>query len=213
MRSTRRASPPINPPPRRCRIGTRMAASIFANSPPPPIRCSISSTGMATARSRRRNSIPAPSVRERRRRAARQGRGRRGGRRQGGPPRQARRRRHRPANRLTWGVGPPYIGPLRAPALAGRCGGVAQLVRVSACHAEGRGFEPRRSRHFLPEMASFKGASSRPTALHLQAKNGSQVGRCLPRPFASPFHRRFEGPRDAVTEPSKIPVLSPRIFR
>ena len=25
-------------------------------------------------------------------------------------------------------------------------GGVAQLVRVSACHAEGRGFEPRRSR-------------------------------------------------------------------
>src|SRR5258706_14371225 len=29
-------------------------------------------------------------------------------------------------------------------------GGVAQLVRVSACHAEGRGFEPRRSRQFSP---------------------------------------------------------------
>ena len=28
-------------------------------------------------------------------------------------------------------------------------GGVAQLVRVSACHAEGRGFEPRHSRHFF----------------------------------------------------------------
>jgi hypothetical protein len=27
------------------------------------------------------------------------------------------------------------------------CGGVAQLVRASACHAEGRGFEPRLSRH------------------------------------------------------------------
>ncbi len=37
----------------------------------------------------------------------------------------------------------------RAGCLVGRgCGGVAQLVRVSACHAEGRGFEPRRSRHF-----------------------------------------------------------------
>ena len=28
------------------------------------------------------------------------------------------------------------------------CAGVAQLVRASACHAEGRGFEPRRSRQF-----------------------------------------------------------------
>ena len=27
-------------------------------------------------------------------------------------------------------------------------GGVAQLVRASACHAEGRGFEPRLSRQF-----------------------------------------------------------------
>ncbi len=28
-------------------------------------------------------------------------------------------------------------------------GGVAQMVRVSACHAEGRGFESRHSRHGL----------------------------------------------------------------
>ncbi|CAK8163493.1 hypothetical protein CAXC1_70017 [Candidatus Xenohaliotis californiensis] len=26
------------------------------------------------------------------------------------------------------------------------CGGVAQLVRASACHVEGRGFDPRHSR-------------------------------------------------------------------
>ena len=44
MPSTRRASLPINPPPRRSRIGTRTAASTTANFPPPPIRCSISST-------------------------------------------------------------------------------------------------------------------------------------------------------------------------
>lgn len=29
-----------------------------------------------------------------------------------------------------------------------RCASVAQLVRVLACHAGGRGFEPRHSRHF-----------------------------------------------------------------
>ncbi len=37
------------------------------------------------------------------------------------------------------------------------CGGVAQLVRVTACHAVGRGFEPRRSRQSSenPDLKSF----------------------------------------------------------
>ena len=41
--------------------------------------------------------------------------------------------------------------PSRAPAC---CAGVAQLVRASACHAEGRGFEPRLSRHYFPQIVS-----------------------------------------------------------
>ena len=32
------------------------------------------------------------------------------------------------------------------------CGGVAQLVRALACHARGRGFESRHSRHFVPYL-------------------------------------------------------------
>src|SRR5580692_2509411 len=35
-------------------------------------------------------------------------------------------------------------------------GGVAQLVRASACHAEGRGFESRRSRHVFKHLAAFR---------------------------------------------------------
>jgi hypothetical protein len=49
--------------------------------------------------------------------------------------------------------------PLAAIA-AGERGGVAQLVRASACHAEGRGFESRHSRHF--SMVASKAAGSKP---------------------------------------------------
>ena len=69
----------------------------------------------------------------------------------------------------------------RCPGLGNRCGGVAQLVRVSACHAEGRGFEPRRSRHFSQEMAFAVPATSRVLARCL---------RCRPRAFADPGRSR-----------------------
>jgi 2-oxoisovalerate dehydrogenase E2 component (dihydrolipoyl transacylase) len=39
--------------------------------------------------------------------------------------------------------------------------GVAQLVRASACHAEGRGFEPRHSRHFPEPRAGIGEADQR----------------------------------------------------
>ena len=35
------------------------------------------------------------------------------------------------------------------PVIAHHIGAVAQLVRASACHAEGRGFEPHLRRHYL----------------------------------------------------------------
>jgi hypothetical protein len=35
------------------------------------------------------------------------------------------------------------------------CGGVAQLVRAPACHAGGRGFEPRHSRHHALRIADY----------------------------------------------------------
>src|SRR5437588_2825311 len=52
------------------------------------------------------------------------------------------------------GYGSYLSAPAGKPRNNGFFGGVAQLVRASACHAEGRGFEPRRSRHSLTRVAS-----------------------------------------------------------
>jgi hypothetical protein len=43
-------------------------------------------------------------------------------------------------------------------------GGVAQLVRASACHAEGRGFEPRRSRQYREFSCRFNSLAHHRTA-------------------------------------------------
>ena len=42
-----------------------------------------------------------------------------------------------------------------SPVVPTKCGQVAQLVRVSACHAEGRGFDPLLGRHFFAGLAQL----------------------------------------------------------
>ena len=57
-------------------------------------------------------------------------------------------------------------------------GGVAQLVRASACHAEGRGFKSRHSRH--PTLFELR-VAGHPKSF--RARSVSRSSRSVVRPF------------------------------
>jgi hypothetical protein len=84
---------------------------------------------------------------------------------------------------------------------------------VSACHAEGRGFEPRRSRHFLLENGSY----------WMVARSGAAFGRLTGAPafsfqkmavFKNSSQQRelFPLPSFAGRKGRNFPVFLRRIF-
>jgi hypothetical protein len=74
----------------------------------------------------------------------------------------------------------------------GARGGVAQLVRASACHAEGRGFEPRRSRHSIENISFFDSEPASPRSAGGQTTTA--FGR-QPAPGSSRRRHASEGDR------------------
>jgi hypothetical protein len=63
------------------------------------------------------------------------------------------------------------------------CGGVAQLVRALACHARGRGFEPRRSRQINQRLSGkFSNRGKTPGVLPCSAPRESATVKDGPPP-------------------------------
>ena len=71
-----------------------------------------------------------------------------------------------------------------APYLVFKYGGVAQLVRASACHAEGRGFESRHSRH-PPSRVSALRRDATPKLEHSESEGGLLVQSLNLAPYIS----------------------------
>src|SRR5215472_15396116 len=90
-----------------------------------------------------------------------------------------------------------------------QCGGVAQLVRASACHAEGRGFEPRRSRHskinHLKPISTCRDSSPRSPGVHSAPPLPPPS---LPSPCLSPWRHRQAARASRCGEGRSLAVTS-----
>src|SRR3546814_4981353 len=84
--------------------------------------------------------------------------------------------------------------------------GVAQLVRVPACHAGGRGFEPRHSRHSLSFWTEWRPRLGIMSSLEIEAGSSWTGASAAPAPQFHPAQQRLQrqDPDDARDEVEEI---------